>query len=99
MNGVFRFNGSDSGESPTGSTLSLIFDGLDVTFVGPINIGSVNGVFSLLFSIDGSSFDDSQISGFEFGGGQVGEFVQGVDGSVVGGVQGSDFVEVLSEDA
>lgn len=85
MNSGFRFHRSDSGESPTGSTLSLIFNGLNVTFGGPID-GGVKGVFGGIdFSLVNGDFG-SQIELFEFSSGQISEFVHGIGSSVVGRV-------------
>jgi len=97
VNGGFGFHGSDSGEGPTRSTLSLIFDFLDVSFGGPIN-GGVDGVVEGDGLGIGGSFLVSEEDGFEFFGGHVSEFVEGIDDSVVGVVHFLDFVEVVGED-
>jgi len=66
-NSISRFSSSDSGESPTGSTLSLILNSLDFSFsFGPIN-GSWESSTSFVSGRFGCIF-------FEFGQIHSGEF-------------------------
>jgi len=74
-NGFGRFTRSTGRESPARSTLSLVFNSLNVSFGDPIDVSDEVGV-----SVDFSGFDlfgdfGSEVNAFEFCFGQIRELV------------------------
>jgi hypothetical protein len=97
---VSGFGSDDSGESPTGTTLSLVLDSDDGTRGDPVNVtGLGEVVLDSLFVSFGGLESESSVLGQEFLLGQVRELVKS-DGVGLGGeLLSGDSEEVLVEDS
>jgi len=82
---VETFNGSNSSESPAGTTLSLVLDRGDSTLWSPIprvrEISIDAGIFNI-FQVVNMSANISSVESSEFFSGKISESIQGESGSV-----------------
>lgn len=99
-NFVGGFNRGDSGESPTGTTLSLVLDWVNSSLSSPINTFTLGkSVFEEHFVSLSSSERVTGVLGQEFFLGEVRELVKSDTVSLSGDLFGGDSEEVLVEDS